>query len=293
MSNILLKDEFNFSKDSILTQPEHQQTLWRKTRILGGYDKYVDKYGISRLGEVVFDDENIVPIGGVQYAMEKIFNVAGPSDISNVIGFLNDKGIGSQSYSTNDSPYPAGHCVCLWGLGLGGAAENGYTVLDLQYRDTEIPEMIPFRYTNETLEEEEENQYFGKKMVNNNGEDRKAYFLKTFEGQPVIRHQWKSGELDVDGPELTGETFVTDSTNEIESYTEIELKIKPTELKEWFDLKYKIEEVRFNTLALYTGVYDPNENDYAMIKMFSRLNIPTEHLALLKDLTILYRVYGA
>lgn len=290
-----VKDSFAFN-EGMSTEAGKQKTLWKRTKIIGGYDKTIDKYGVSQLGEVIFEAENIVPIGGVQYTFEQLFNVTGPDSITNAIGYLNDAsvmGIGAQKYTTNDSPYPYGHCVCLWGVGLGGAAENGYTVLDLKYRETAIPEMLPLRYTNETLEESEATMYFGKKSVLMNGEERKAYYLKKFETDPTIRHQWKSGDINVDGPELSGETFTSDSSNEIESYIELELKIKPTDLKEWFDVRYNIEEVRFNTIALYTGIYVPSEDDYALIKMFSRLNIPTEHLALLKDLTILYRIYGS
>lgn len=275
------------------TGSDIRKPLWTKTRIIGGYDPYIDKYGITRLGETLFDDENMVTIGGVQYAMEKIFNTSGPTSVSNAIGYLNDEGIGSQTYSTTSDTYPDGHCVCLWGLGLGGAAENTSTVLDVQYRETNISEMIPFRFTNETFEAEEGDQYFGKRTEVVNGEERTAYYLKTFESKPKIYHRWDSGEIGVDGPELTGETLVTDTSNKIETYTEITLRINPIELKEWFDLRYNIEEVRFNSLALYTGVYDKTAGDYALIRMFSKLNIPTERLSLLKDLVILYRVYGA
>lgn len=270
-----------------------RKPLWAKTRIIGGYEPYIDKYGITRLGETLFDEENMVTIGGVQYAMEKIFDTVGPASVSNAIGYLNNDGIGSQTYVNSSNIYPNGHCVCLWGLGLGGAAENTSTVLDVKYRETNISEMIPFRFTNETFEAEQGDQYFGKRTEVVNGEERTAYYLKAFENKPKIYHRWDSGEIGVDGPELTGEALVTDTSNKIETYTEITLRVNPLELKEWFDLRYNIEEVRFNSLALYTGVYDSASGDYAMIRMFSKLNIPTERLSLLKDLVILYRVYGA
>ena len=71
-----------------------QRTLWNRTEILIGYGRYTDNRGISQLQEVVFEEENMVPIGGVQYAMEKLFGVRGPINTD----FLNNThGIGSQS----------------------------------------------------------------------------------------------------------------------------------------------------------------------------------------------------
>ena len=60
------------------------------------------------------------------------------------------------------------------------------------------------------------------------------------------------------------------------------------------------ESCRFNCIALYDGYYteegkQDNElfGDYANVRLFSKLNIPTEHLSLQKDLEIIYRVYGS
>ena len=71
---IRVNDQLNMS-DKI----NDRKPLWVKTEIIGGYDPYVDKYGVTQLGEELFKDENMVTIGGVQYAMEKIFNVSGPN----------------------------------------------------------------------------------------------------------------------------------------------------------------------------------------------------------------------
>lgn len=273
-----------------------QQTLWSKTQILCGPTSslYKDRNGISQLGEVIFEEENMVPIGGVQYAMEKIYGVQGPSNISNSIGYLNTTHqIGSLTYTPTVIPYPYDHSVCLWGIGTGGAAENNSTVLPVTYKDTEITNMIPFRYTNETFQGDDAITYYGKKSVTTAGETRTGYFLKKFDTDPEIIHQLKTGELGVDGAVVDSALFNTDSTVAIETFTQCQLRLKPVDVKEWFDANSSIEYARINSIALYDAVYDPLAKDYAMIRLFSKLNIPTEHLSLVKDLTFLYRVYGS
>ena len=48
--------------------------------------------------------------------------------------------------------------------------------------------------------------------------------------------------------------------------------------------------------ALFTGQYVPSTSvtdygDFRDVRLFSKLNIPTEYLSLNKDLNIIYRVY--
>lgn len=269
---------------------KHQSNLFVRTQVLGGYGRYTDNNGISQLNEVVFDDENMVLIGGVQYAMEQLFAITGPINT----GYLNDSmGIGSQSNTpaTAGLPYPVGHKICLFGIGTGGAGDNITSVKDVTYNEKEIQDMVPFRYTNDTIASAEQDMYYGKKMIN----DRQAFFLKRFDQEPEIKHFWKDGDLDeyADGTEVDSTVFSSTRREKIETFTEILLTISKKDVKEWFTAAGEIEKCRVNSLGLFAGFYNAADKDYEKIKEFSKLNIPTESLSLVKDLQIIYRVYGS
>lgn len=287
MSTKILRDSISI-KDRI-ADCSHAPTLWKKTEIIGGYGIHKNEFGISQLDEVVFSTENMVPIGGVQYAMEMIFGTKGSLPIPS----LNDTyQIGAQGSSVSPSgglPYPYGQKVCLFGIGTGGAAENNLTALEVKYNESEIVDMIPFRYTNESLSSADASKYYGKKNV----DDTTAYFLKKFDTEPVIKHLYKNGEEGEDGSEVDSTVYTSTSELGIESFTEVCLTITKKDVREWFEAHGKIEESRVNSIALFTAVYDEEQKDYANIQLFSKLNIPTEPLSLTKDMNIIYRVYGA
>lgn len=284
----ILRDKFS-PHDNIAGASSHKNTLWAKTDIIGGYGLYKDGNGVSQLGEIIFRQQNIVPIGGVQNAMEMIFGIKGSLQIPT----LNESmGIGAQNSMIEPSkgmPYAYGQKVCLFGIGTGGAAENNLTTLDDKYNETNITDMVPFRYTNDALSESDVIKYFGKKSVNN----VTAYYLKKFDADPVIRHLYKDGEDGEDGSEVDSTYFSSSTDIEVESFTECCLTIDKKDVREWFAYNGNIEECRLNTVGLYTAIYDPDLEDYANIRLFSKLNIPTEPLSLTKDMNIIYRVYGA
>ena len=59
----------------------------------------------------------------------------------------------------------------------------------------------------------------------------------------------------------------------------------------YFNTTATPERARINTIALFSGEYVAASGDYRDIRLFSKLNIPTEYLSLNKDLNIIYRVY--
>ena len=290
MSNIL-KDYLAFNDEVNRSHSKFEQSkgLWKKTKIIGGYGLHKNDMGISELDEVVFEKENMVPLIGVQYAMETIFGIKGEL----VIPTLNETmGIGAQGSSIQPSggmPYPYGQKVCLFGVGTGGAAENNITVLDIGYHETGIADMVPFRYTNDALSNTDINKYYGKKIV----DSTLAYYLKKFDNDPKIYHLYKNGEDGEDGSAIDSSYFVNGSEIGVESFVEMDLTISKKDVREWFNHNANIEQARVNTIALFTAIYDASKNDYANIQLFSKLNIPTEPLAITKDMSIIYRVYGA
>lgn len=283
--------------------------------------------GISAMGETLFRKEagedlwrehNMVPIGGCQYAMEQIFGVKGDQISVPTLYTMNGIGLPDalapiETYRTPDGDVPIiyrkGHKVQLFGVGVTGTAENDVTVHPVDYRENSIEmnrvttdgltltgTMIPFRFTAETLSQLDRKQYFGKKK-HTTGET--GYYLKRFETDPVIKHIWKTGD-DVDNETLVSPSEVWQNNvgmNTVESFTEMVLRITKRDVKEWFIQLGQEERSRINTLALFNGLYVRNESDpsdmgdYEDVRLFSKLNIPTEYLSLNKDLNIIYRVY--
>lgn len=292
---LIIKDSLNF-KDS--TSPLHRKTLWVRTEVIGGYGRYKDKNGVSQLNEVVFRKENMVPIGGVQYAMEKIFNISG-SISTGYISDVDQLGVGSpQIYTSAGIPYPSSHCVCLFGVGIGGAGANSTNAYDVSYTTRSLEQPIPFKFTDSELSPTDADKYYGKKLDSETG--LTGYYLKKFDSDPTIRHLWKDGVDDEDGSEVAstgGDSSIFDGnlsrTEGIETFTEILLTIKKSDVKPWFAANGKIEETRINELALFSAMYDSEANDYAMVKLFSKVNLQNEPLTLAKDMKITYRVYGS
>jgi hypothetical protein len=283
--NKMINDKLSFS-DKLDSAPS--RGLWVKTEVIGGYDLHTNDKGISELGEVIFHTHNMVPIGGVQFVMEMLYGVTGPI----VVPTLNDEGIGVQDPTVEPSggmPYPYGQKVCLFGVGTGGANENNLTALEVKYNEYKVSNMVPFRYTALPLSESDKLKYFGIRQ----DEDATAYFLKTFDAAPSIKHLYKDGEDGEDGSEVTSDVYQSTSEVGIESFTETLLTISKKDVREWFAYHGGIEVPRVNSIGLFTAVYDEGRKDYANIKLFSKLNIPTETLSLAKDMNIIYRVYGA
>lgn len=306
--------------------------LWARTEILASNDEVVlDKDGVfshfakkvptgkSALGETIFKMEkvapkfvasNMVPIGGCQYAMEMIYGVTSDKlDIPTLYDGLGT-GIGLKDVIPStcyDIPggqkvviHDPGNFVQLFGVGVTGTAENDITVHPVSYRENSIDleygeltgTMIPFRYTTESLSTEDKLKYFGKKTSDGG---QTAYYLKKFDQDPVIRHISRTGEDIEDEKELSeNEIWLSsNNTNAIESFTECRLVITKKDIKEWFLSLGQEDKTRINTIALFSGRYVKDSDDYCNVRMFSKLNIPTEYLSLTKDLNLVYRVYTA
>lgn len=289
-----LNDKLYLSKNTIDTHVGHAPTLWAKTRIMGGYGLHKNSQGISELDEVVFDQENMVPLGGVQYAMEMIYGVSGPIQVPRLDAPpYNIGAVGSTVAPSGGMPHPYGQKVCLFGVGYGGTEENNLTVIEVKYNDYEVAAMVPFRYTADPLSEADKLKYYGKKTEADSSII--SYYLKRFDEDPKIYHLRKNGVDGEDGSEITSveEAYNTPLGEGIETFTESLLTITKKDVREYFESIGKIEETRVNSIALFSAVYDNDLKDYANITMFSKLNIPSEPLSLTKDMNIIYRVYGA
>lgn len=306
-------------KDNIAF-PKMKPGLWARTEVIGGYgDVNMNPIGKSTLSETCFEEENIVPIGGVSYVMQQAFSI--PEGQIQIPTLYEETGIGLPNSLTHKEQYETpegyvnvqylyGHFVQLFGIGITGTAENDVTVYKPDYREKSIElskvnadgltvtgTMLPFRYTAETLDEKERKMYFGKKT---DDIGFTGYYLKRFETDAVIKHIWKTGE-DVENETLISPEDVWSNTsglNAVESFTEIILKISKKDVKEWFLHLEQEDRTRFNTLALFNGRFEKDHKDaadygdYRDVRLFSKLCINPEYLTLNKDLNIIYRIYG-
>lgn len=300
-------------KDRLMIQDVQQGFgFWRATQIIGGYGIHEGPFaGLSELSESIFESHNTVTIGGVQYAMEQIFGETGPVSVPTLYDEL---GVGLPNAVYQDvvvpdpdgdhnMPYHYGNRVVLFGIGLTGSAENNITKYPVNYRErgiqgTRVAEdgteldgiMIPFRYTSQDLTENEQRKYFGKKKSN----DYTAYYLKRFENPALVRHLWSVGSADDGDIEVTNaEVWTSTRTTAVQSIAEMQLKITNKDIKEFFNITGRIDDPRFNTVALFSADYNQALGDYENVKMFSKLYIPTENVSLAKDLDLIYRVYGS
>ena len=299
---IKLNDKISFPQDTVKIG-DVQGGLWAKTEVIGGYgDVQINPTGKSTLSETIFEQHNIVPIGGVSYVMEQVFGV--PETQINIPTLKDSSGIGpnnsapiTETYVTPDgnvrTTYRYGHYVQLFGVGITGTAENDITIYPCDYREHTIEidkvnsdglevkgVMLPLRYTGAALDSADNKKYFGKVQDAKTGIT--SYYLKRFETEAVIKHIWKTGE-EMDQEVLVPASDVWENIsglNAVESFTEMILKITKKDLKEYFrDKLEQPDRCRFNTIALYNGRFIQNASsdsvygDYEDVKLFSNLCI--------------------
>ena len=274
--NRILKDNIN-QKDTILPHRIESKQGNIKTKIIG-----LD----TLTKEVLFESTNQIVLGGAMFILEKLFNVEAPITVdylNNIMGIAAENPI--------EEKYPKNTAVCLFGVGIGGCGDSSLSVVDVKFYEREIFDMIPFRVTDDELNEEDQKKYWFKRKES---DGRTSYFLKTFEQEPVIKVLWKDGDEDEDGSEVSTGVHDTQRTEPIETFVELILKITKKDIREYFEINGNIEEARINSIGLFTGIKQPMSDgteDYKQVKLFSKLNIPNEMLVMNKDMTIIYRIY--
>lgn len=266
------------NKDNII-QPQRiiEQPKTLRTKIIG-----LD----SLTKEKLFETENKIVLGGALFILEKLFNIEAPINvdyINNIMGIATENPI--------EEKYPKNTCVCLYGVGIGGCGDSSLSVVNVNFYEREIFDMVPFRVTDEELNDVDKQKYWFKRQES---DGKTSYFLKTFEQEPVIKVLWKDGEKDEDGSEVSTGVHDTVRTEPIETFVELVLKITKKDVREYFEINGDIDAARINSIGLFTGIkstLSDGTEDYKQVKLFSKLNIPNEMLILQKDMTIIYRIY--
>ena len=244
---------------------------------------------VDEFGQVLFEhEENQVVLGGSLFTLEKIFGITSPLKVD----YLNDIKNIANSGPINDEIYPKDNLVCLFGVGIGGCGDSYKSVLDVNFHEREIFDMVPFRISN-TLPPDTESQYWFRES---RPDGKKAYYLKKFDTKPVIKVLWRDAEGDQDGSEVQEGVHNTDRKEPIETFVELMLNIDKEDIREYFESVGEIEQARINSIGLFTGVLGDvgnGEQDYKQVKMFSKLNIPNEMLTIVKSFRLSYRIYGS
>lgn len=241
---------------------------------------------VNELGELMFEEENQIVLGGALYVLEKIFGVTSPLSVD----YLNNiMGIATKGPAVTEK-YSRENVICLFGVGTGGCGDAG-PVKDIAFQEREVVDLVPFRVTDKPLSVNDREKYWFRKQLT---EGSTAYYLKKFETTPKIKVLWRDGEGDEDGTEVDSGVHTTQRKEPIETFVEMTLKINKNDVKEWFEINGNIEQARINSLGLFTGVKSPlgdGTEDYKQVMLFSKINFHNEMLASSKELTIIYRIY--
>ena len=276
-------------------------------------EAFIDPYGRksyrSRFGEILYREENIVPIGAYQYCFNKLFNIGLDEDTTLRVGDLNEEapqmkiGIPKSSYKSpmfnaeTNSANPgnmvnsginisAMNFIFGFMIGDGGAREDNITAIAPDYKRRTLFHSVPFRMSNDGTVINAD-KYFGKYQDLNGNI---SYYIKTFSAPtPHIIHSWvtdNANELDI----VDDSVFASTSSMPIESYVEMSLSIDSDDAKGYFTQTGMTP--RINELGLVSGWYNSEFGDYESLRLFTHFTRPSIILTPGDNVEALYRLYA-
>lgn len=287
---------------------------------IGKYQvEFIDPYGkpsyYSKFKKVLYRAPNIVPIGGYQFAFNKLFNIGLDEETTLRVGDLNDEApqmkIGIHRGEYNSIYYDAevstnnGEMVINPGINIsalnfvfgfmmgdGGAKEDNMTAIAPDYKRRTLYRAIPFRMSNDGTDIPE-GRYFGKFQTftgTTSMEPITSYFVKKFDSPPPhIVHSWASD----DSKELSivdDSVFSSTSSIPIESYVEINLSIDKDDGRGFFTSTNA--SPRINEIGLVTGWCNTAKNEYESIRLFTHFTRPSIALSEGDSIEAIYRLYA-
>ena len=195
-------------------------------------------------------------------------------------------------------------------LGQGGAGLDISDVFDVKYCSWIAPDdLVPFRYPLVSADTVDEEMYKGKKQISlSNGQERNAYYFKTFSNSPQLEQIYQSNigtfSDSIDAATVYSNTASADLAR---SYVECHLKITKDDCREFFIAHKGLENAKINQISLVSAwtktvtvtKYNSSGNSVSKnveyfqdIRPFSLLNIPNEILSdLEKSISIIYTLY--
>lgn len=286
---------------------------------------YTDPFGnttyITEFDKILYEGFNIVPIGGYQFTFSKLFNIGLDQESTLRVGDLNDEApqmkIGVQRGSYRSTSYDAETSVSNSGttvnsgvnipalnfifgfmFGDGGAREDNITVIAPDYKNRNLFHPVPFRMSNDGTDIPA-GKYFGKATSYQGTTGMSpitSYYVKKFDSpNPHIVHAWynaadkKAGTLS-ESSIVDDTVFASTSSLPIESYVEINLSLDGDDGRGFFTSTGTTP--RANEFGLVTGWYNPIEDDYESIRLFTHFTRPSITLAEGDSIEAVYRLYA-
>lgn len=280
---------------------------------------YIDPYGNPAV-RTEFDHvdavlPNIVPIGGYQFAFDKLFNIGLDQESTLRVGDLNDEApqmkIGVQRDAYKSIHYDAECSVSngamvvnagvnisalnfIFGfmMGDGGAREDNITAIAPNYKNRSLYRPIPFRMSNDGFAIPA-GKYFGKvqSFQGSAGMDpiTSCYVKKFDDPAPRIVHVWVTdnpNELSI----VDDTVFASTSSLAIESYVEINISVDEHDGRGFFTSTDA--SPRVNEFGLVSGWYNAEKDDYESLRLFTHFTRPSIALSDGDSIEAIYRLYA-
>ena len=197
-----------------------------------------------------------------------------------------------------------GFCV-----GQGGAGLDISDVFDVKYTDWISPDnMVPFRYPLLSADDIDESVYKGKKNLTlTNGQNRVAYYFKTFSNTPNLEQNYISKVGTFSDTVSASTVYNTNSADDARSYVELHLKITKDDCREFFIAHKGLSSAKINQISLVSAwtktvqvtkqdsagnTYTKDIEYFQDIRPFSVLNIPNDVLSdMEKSISCIYTLY--
>ena len=308
-------------KDKVSTNDSHLGGL--RGEVIFGIGKkqipFIDPYGnesyYTEFDKVLYRDENIVPIGGYQFAFNKLFNIGLDKESTLRVGDLNDEApqmkIGVQRSEYDSIYYNAETSISnssmivnpgvnisamnfIFGfmIGDGGAREDNMTAIAPDYKRRSLFRAIPFRMSNDG-NPIPNGKYYGKVesfQGVGGGSTVTSYYVKKFDNPaPRIVHSWvtdNANELEI----VDDTVFASTSSMAIESYVEMNISVSKYDGRGFFTTSNS--SPRINEIGLVSGWYNSVKDDYESIRLFTHFTRPSITLAQDDSIEAIYRLYA-
>lgn len=280
---------------------------------------FIDPFGHesyrTEFEEVEYKNSNIVPIGGYQFAFNKLFNIGLDQETTLRVGDLNDEApqmkIGVQRAEYDSIHYDAecsvsdGSMVVNAGVNIsalnfifgfmvgdGGAREDNMTAIAPNYKNRSLYRAVPFRMSNDGTAMQN-GKYYGKvkSFQGSAGMDPiTSFYVKKFDTPaPRIVHSWVTDNKD-EVSIVDDTVFASTSSAAIESYVEINLSVNDDDARGFFTSTEA--SPRINEFGLVSGWYNAAKDDYEAIRLFTHFTRPSIALSEGDSIEAIYRLYA-
>ena len=246
---------------------------------ISAYDDY---------GNTLFEGgSNQTVLGGALFTILKIAGVKLNWDVAT---FNEITGINNSDLALTEEDYHNTY-ISLFGCGIGGAGEVPGTIKTVKFQQREMDNMIPFRITDEPLNEIDEKRYWLREPLS---EGYTAYYLKSIENK-AVKVLWRDGANNEEGSSVPPNVHQSTRKAPIECFIDLRLRVDKNDFREYFNITGNIENAYINQLGLWTGIKKMNtvtgKEDYVNTTMFSLYNFKNEELHLDKGINFSYKIY--